>query len=331
MITGIESQISVNENRKEIVAPSLSEIRSKDFIPRMDEYLKNNFPLRPYLLYIEWYLSRILKSPTSNKVLIGKDGWLFYRGEKNLEDYQNSNILTRAEIQKWVHYVKVQRLKAEKIGAKFIFMIAPNAHTIYGDLYLPEWVSKKNKVSRTDQLKEALKKEGIDLVDPRSALLKRRLNENLYHKTDTHWTSLGAYYGTQELLKRLNLKLSDLSEYNLRKETKEHLDLALMLGPVPMKEDVITLIPKNGPKAKIIETQIPNSQPRIDSKCETCGNLRAVIYRDSFMTAMVPFISENFKSVKYIWKRSLNWDVIAKEKPDYVIQEIVERALMKPI
>jgi alginate O-acetyltransferase complex protein AlgJ len=52
-----------------------------------------------------------------------------------------------------------------------------------------------------------------------------------------------------------------------------------------------------------------------------------VIFRDSFMSRLVPFLSEHFSRAVYLWQNDFDDDVVTREHPDIVIQEIVGRHL----
>ncbi|MGL5703371.1 MAG: hypothetical protein ACRCW5_09660, partial [Cetobacterium sp.] len=55
--------------------------------------------------------------------------------------------------------------------------------------------------------------------------------------------------------------------------------------------------------------------------------LKVLVFRDSFTSAMIPYISETFGEVEYIWSHSVNahQQKIKEYKPDIVIHEMVER------
>ena len=54
---------------------------------------------------------------------------------------------------------------------------------------------------------------------------------------------------------------------------------------------------------------------------------RAVIFRDSFTSRLAPFLSEHFSRAVYLWQNDFDADVVSREHPDVVIQEIVGRHL----
>ena len=64
--------------------------------------------------------------------------------------------------------------------------------------------------------------------------------------------------------------------------------------------------------------------------CET-SKLRAVVFRDSFFETIIPFIAEDFNQIIYIWKpydHAIMKELIAQQKPQIVIEEMVERSLI---
>ena len=52
---------------------------------------------------------------------------------------------------------------------------------------------------------------------------------------------------------------------------------------------------------------------------------RAVVFRDSFTSAMAPYFSEHFSRVVYLWRNDFSVTEIEQEHPDVVLQEIVGR------
>ena len=54
---------------------------------------------------------------------------------------------------------------------------------------------------------------------------------------------------------------------------------------------------------------------------------RAVIFRDSFGSAMIPYLSEHFSRAVYVWRNDFDPSLVEAERPDVVIQEWVGRHL----
>ena len=64
--------------------------------------------------------------------------------------------------------------------------------------------------------------------------------------------------------------------------------------------------------------------------CDRAGLPRAVMYRDSMAIPLIPLLSENFSRIVYVSGRRLDPALIAREKPDVVIEQMVERAMLSP-
>ena len=79
--------------------------------------------------------------------------------------------------------------------------------------------------------------------------------------------------------------------------------------------------------------KIPADQIRSAPLVTTCdtSKLRAVVFRDSFFNAVVPFIAEDFNRIDYVWKpydHTIMKELIEQQKPQIVIEEMVERFLI---
>jgi hypothetical protein len=77
-----------------------------------------------------------------------------------------------------------------------------------------------------------------------------------------------------------------------------------------------------------IPAELIRSTPLMTT-CDT-SKLRAVVFRDSFFETIIPFIAEDFGQIVYIWKQydhAIMKDLIDHQKPQIVIEEMVERLL----
>src|SRR5262249_13661044 len=108
-------------------------------------------------------------------------------------------------------------------------------------------------------------------------------------------------------------------------------DLARMAGFRPRFDE-----PDYVPLSKVLADPSSRCARRVDSGADAgfefyaCarGELpRAVVYRDSMGIPLVPLLSENFSRVVYVESRRLDPALILREKPDVVIEEMVERAM----
>ena len=88
-----------------------------------------------------------------------------------------------------------RRRPAGRPGPSYLFVVAPDKHTIYGEGRIPITYRRRGGPSRLDQLQEYMEAEGRDVrvLDLRPALREadRRFG-TLWYETDSHWNAAGA-------------------------------------------------------------------------------------------------------------------------------------------
>ena len=50
---------------------------------------------------------------------------------------------------------------------------------------------------------------------------------------------------------------------------------------------------------------------------------RALIFRDSFASRLIPYLSAHFSRAVYVWQKGFSAKAVEDEHPDVVIQEMV--------
>jgi hypothetical protein len=97
-----------------------------------------------------------------------------------------------------------------------------------------------------------------------------------------------------------------------------------------LREHALNLDPRIPRRAKLIEpADLREGYEVARAVTEIPGSSlpRAVIFRDSFMSGMVPFLSEHFSRAVYMWQNDVDRDLVSQEHPSIVILEIVGRRL----
>jgi len=168
----------------------------------------------------------------------------------------------------------------------------------------------------------------IEVIYPYDELIKEKKKGILYYKNDTHWDEQGAFIGYLSLMGRIKddfpkLNILKKSYFNLQAVAHPIGDLSNMLG---LDKDNYgyynSFVPKKNYSFKYLKNKGVDGVITKSPK-----KLKILIFRDSFTSAMTPYISETFGNVEYVWDHNFNnfQDKIIKEKPDIVIHEIVER------
>jgi alginate O-acetyltransferase complex protein AlgJ len=169
----------------------------------------------------------------------------------------------------------------------------------------------------------------------RQALAAEKRKARLFQKTDTHWNARGAYVAYAAVIEAMRLRVPaipppwPLSDFDLVVEHTPAMDLAGMMGlKRVLGEENLTLVPKRArryvvrePAGNIVEA----GEGRIVTEIPGSTLPRAVVFRDSFTSAMAPFLSEHFSRVVYLWRNDFSAEEVERERPDAVLQEIVSR------
>ena len=304
----------------------------RDFPDGFTSYFEDNFAFRTRL--VRWQaairLNDLHVSP-SPAVVAGRDGWLFYADDGALQDYVDEKPFTHEELEAWRTTLQHTQDWLQARGIKYVFVMAPDKHVIYPEMF-PASVRRLHDESRMDELIAYLRANStVNVLDLRPALLQAREHERLYHRTDTHWNDRGAFVGYQQIAARLGLDAMPRQAFVARDVATHGRDLAGMLGLTDvMREDDLRLAPRAGRRARLVEPAHPNEfyeDARIVTEQDNARLPRAVIFRDSFASALVPFLSEHFSRAVYLWQNNFDPMVVEEEHPNVVIQEWVGRHL----
>lgn len=149
----------------------------------------------------------------NNLTIEGRDGWLFFGTEENLNDYLGSNILSDEELELYLSkMVKLNELcKAQ--GKELYFFIPPNKTQVYPEK-MPSYtiVDSYTRVQRLVDYVQA--NSDVKIVYPLQELTAAKENMQVYLKTDTHWNEAGAFIGTQALYALMGMPTTDIGDVN---------------------------------------------------------------------------------------------------------------------
>lgn len=321
-------QYEPNEARKLATLPDIHLLFSQPTVFRtyFEKFLSDRVFFRSQAIGLHNYLYvQLFRSSPSSKVLVGKNGWLYYAGDNALDDFTGKKIFSKEELMKIKINLESKKEWCDKYRAFFLFIVTPNKETVYPE-YLPTNIIASTHGTRLDQVVNYLKNSHseVEILDLRKILLKNKLKQLLYQKTDSHWNSYGAYLAYKEIINKLKQKFPSISEdindnFKFKIKTNSG-DLARMLflneyffEYVPILDESTILTPS--------KKNQPASLPT------------AIFFRDSFADLLIPFISRRFKQIAYpLAYASFDFDLfdkqsIAQKKPNIVIYQISERSL----
>jgi hypothetical protein len=314
--------------------------RLRDLAKATDAYIEDHFGLRRQLVRWNSLLRYKLGVSSTSKVVIGEDGWLFYAGEKVLEQHTGQNVFTPAELERWVAVMTANRDWLARRGIPSIIMIAPDKSTIYPEK-LPAYPRPPGRTTRADQLAARLKGTDLVLVDPRQALVAAKARPpRPYFEGDSHWTQAGAFVAYRQLMERVQEKfpaaVPALPEDYDRALARATSDQAFLLA----LEDDLTYAAERW-------TRRSSHQIRTVTRNPIAGDIwvwpvrfvendlkdrpRVLIFGDSFTDYVLgpTFLYETFRDPVYTHHNGGLFDfrLVDEAKPDLVIVQLAERYL----
>jgi hypothetical protein len=306
------------------------------FGPRLSAWFDDHFGFRASL--VRWYgesrLFGLGVSPTAT-VVKGSDDWFFYGDDQSMEDYANVEPLSPDAVANWRDAIVRARAWLAARGIAYVFTIAPDKHVIYSE-EVPRTIARIGDVSRADQIFTAVQDLGV-AIDVRPSLFAGKSRERLYQKTDTHWNDRGALIAYQRIIDAVRARVPRTpppwrrDDFDAVDTTTAGMDLAGMMGLTrALTEADLRLVPRHPRRARVVEPSgagATDELGRLVTEIDDASLPRAVIFRDSFVSRLVPFLSEHFSRAVYLWQNDFDADVVAREHPDVVIQEIVGRHL----
>jgi alginate O-acetyltransferase complex protein AlgJ len=248
-------------------------------------------------------------------------GHLFISGDTNHINEQHQGLVTipLADQEQWLQIMEARARFSKKIGAEFLFILAPDKQTVYRHL-LPQTFSYR-PASFLTKLPFV-----IDVAPVLSAVSKI---VELYPRTDSHWNQLGSYLAVQAVQARRGVNMPDQKIDWI--EDKKTGDPGVKLSPQEYAPCVRAKLTSNA--SLVYDNLIPNNgRVRVFSKSAaecTKPPSRLMLFGDSFSYDLIHFLKETFDIVFHVHGFALDYAVAEKFKPDLVIGEITERFVLR--
>ncbi|MDR3460448.1 MAG: alginate O-acetyltransferase [Verrucomicrobiae bacterium] len=297
----------------------------KNYFAGLESYFNDHFGYRTRLIH--WHNNwkyLLFRDKIGSDVIVGRDDWLFYTADGMVDHYRGVRQFTTQDLLDWETLLEQRRDWLARRGIQYIFIVAPDKQTIYSET-LPAWMTKVRPNTKLDQFFAWMRAHStVDVLDLRPALRDARRIAPTYYKTDTHWNLFGGFIACQEIIKNLSKQQPALEPLSLDSFEQENRpasggDLVDLLGL-----DINEITEDNNilltPKAIL---------PALEMSATLTKNPKAagiaVVFHDSFGTAMKPFLGYAFGKVIYLGQHELDPASIQREQPSIVISEIVER------
>jgi len=338
-LLGLNFDITSNEKRELAEAPGWR--FDRQFPRDFDNYFNDNFNFRTWLIttYNQFKIAAFNESSNPDAVIMGADRFLFYnlKSDGIYDSYTRKDTVTEEIVQNI--YDKQLALKSALTNKNITYVLGffPNKHTIYPEKF-PAIMNSQvvSDVSLADQLTTYFSNNHLDMVDIRKALLEAKGGPlPIYRKMDTHWNAYGAYLGYLSFCEQtkgtLGLTPFELDEFNVVWEVNNNGDLMNMLGVESLK-NYTDSIPKFTCKKDYgsyieIESDSMPSWMKITWNKSSENRSTVLVFRDSYSSEFIPFLSAHYQKVVYIWNHAVNMELVDQYQADIVICLRAERYL----
>lgn len=324
------------ENRALAEKPQLILANLIDYPSQYEQYYNDHLPFKNELVELYALLNyRLFNVIESEKVLLGKDNWLFYKSagveelsdELPIADYQGINKYSEEELILFKENINVVNNYLAERNIDFSVLICPNKENIYSE-YLPKDIIQVDSVSKADMLTNYLRENTeVPIIYPLDQLEHYRNKYQLYYKYDTHWNNLGGFVAEQEI-KKLYLGTSEsLDEYTVASTEEALKDLAIMVSmPNEFNDDEYYYVEDYKPEVyvNLLEQSADGVSHVFNSNAE--NKERVMVIRDSYGEALMGYLPKDFENVIFVHRNGFDRGFIDVYQPDIVIYQVVERA-----
>ena len=293
---------------------------------------------------------------------IGRDTWvdLKARTERALGKKENNNVyfadndtlITRFDqpaadrVTENLNYVNKF---VENVDIPVVFSLIPTQACIWADR-LPEGAPNASQTDLMAQAQGAV--TGATWADVYTPLMEHK-DEDIFYRTDHHWTSLGAYYGYTGLASALGYTPVPLTDYTPTVRSNEFYGTVFSSSGVRwVKPDTITTyVPDDGitvvshtydnsgnpveeQRALYVESFLSvkdkysmflggNQSLGVVTNTNNPDGPKLLIIRDSYADSLVPFLTAHYSEIHLIDPRYYHLSV-----KDYVEQNGIDQALV---
>lgn len=320
---GIRPDVGNRENRTPAPWPSLYKEDGFNwaYLQEAGDYFTDHFAFRQELVSADARIrTELFAVSPVDSVIVGKDGWLYYAA--TLDDYQHKDSVSERMLFNMAHNLALMQEYTQLLGKTFLFTVAPNKNSLYGDSMPDRLNYRLGDNSDMERLKPWLEREKVNYVDLYE--LFRSRDEVLYYARDSHWNQKGAVLVCNALLDAAGREHETYEEIAFEKTTDYLGDLNLMLFPVTARPEEQIRYQKEFTWEYSQGDDVEDNF--IQTTCEN-GNGSLLLYRDSFGNSMLPYLAEEFRTAAFSKQVPYPMTDLVTYDPDLVIVERVERHL----
>ncbi len=326
-----DRDFSQNENRVLQTLPKFSfeDLFEGKFTADFEDYVTDQFAFRD-----SW---TALKARC--ELALGKDenkGIFLCEGERLIEAFDE------ADMDDFDFKLSSIDALAKNNSIPVYFALVPSAAEIYSDM-LPTGAPNCSQLALIEYAYSSVSAANVDIY---SALATHR-DENIFYRTDHHWTTLGAYYGYTAIAEAMGFEPVDITSYTEEVVSTEFLGTTFSASGfawvkpesisryVPQGDMVITNYPSGSPVEGTMYDEsfltakdkysyfYGGNTPLLKIETGKEGLPSLLIVRDSYMDSLSPYLTEHFSTIHIVDLRYNNASLKA-----YIAQNNIDNILV---
>lgn len=324
-----------NRNLEQMPTPSVETLLSGEFMKDFETYTTDQFVGRDSWIGLKSATERVLGKQENNGVYFCDQDTLITRFDQPDSQKVTDNL---TYVNNFV----------ENVDIPVIFSLIPTQACIWADR-LPEGAPNASQTDILDQAQAAV--PGATWADLYTPLWEHK-DEDIFYRTDHHWTSLGAYYGYTGLAEALGFTPVSLDTYTETIRSTEFYGTVFSSSGVRwVKPDTIsTYVPDTGitvtehsydnkgnpieiPRSLYVESFLSvkdkysmflgGNQSLGVVKTPNTDKPKLLIIRDSYTDSVVPFLTPHYSEIHLIDLRYYKLSI-----QDYIEQNGIDQALV---
>ena len=306
-----DREFSDSENRALAQAPELSwqSLSDGSYFEGIDDYLADQFVGRDFWISLRLKFMQLMGAKESNGVLLCDDNYLMEKPVAPNEEALAKNLAA------------ISAFAERHAELKIYASIVPTAACVLEDK-LPINAPVRDQQADITAIQNAL--SGVEFLDVTDAL-RAHSTEELYYRTDHHWTSLGAYYAFLNMAKGLDITpimkydiytVSTDFEGTLASKSGSHSasDTVQVYAPKTDVDYVVNYVQTNTITASLYSREALNGKdhytvffggnyPRIDVTTSASTGKTLLLFKDSYANCMVQFLTPYYDKIIMIDSR----------------------------
>ncbi len=325
-----DKDFSPLENRYLKKPPKLTgeSLSNGKFMEAAEDYVSDHIVGRDFWVAAKAWSERLSGKKENNGVYFGKQDTLINRVDEP----------DPAELDKKMGYVDALVGNA---SVPVYFGLIPSAAEIWRDR-LPAGAPTADEEAIIDKLYFSTGASTIDLY----GALEAHSGEDIYYRTDHHWTSLGAFYGANAVFEAMGLEPIRLEDYTKTTVSDQFCGTSFSTSGVRWlpPDSIDTYVPDDGVKV----TSYFNGSPEegslyVDSKLEVkdkyayflggnqplcvieterTGAPKVLVIRDSYSDSLAPFLTERFSEI-HLFDLRYNLSSVSKYVEEHGIDAVI--------